>query len=83
EPTAALDAHAEDAVFRSLRALATRPNRTTILISHRLANIRHADKILVLVGGKIAEEGTHSELMALNGPYAALYSVQASAYQAA
>ncbi|TCO52901.1 ABC transporter ATP-binding protein [Actinocrispum wychmicini] len=83
EPTAALDAHAEDAVFRSLRALATEPDRTTVLITHRLANIRHADQIVVLDKGRIVEQGTHLDLMAANGPYAALYSVQASAYQPA
>jgi ATP-binding cassette subfamily B protein len=83
EPTAALDAHAEAAVFRSLRQLADHPDRTTVLITHRLANIRHADQIVVLDKGRIVEQGTHMDLMAANGPYAALYSVQASAYEPA
>jgi ATP-binding cassette, subfamily B, bacterial len=83
EPTAALDAHAEHAVFHSLRQLANRPDRTTVLITHRLANIRHADQIVVLEKGRVVEQGTHTDLLAANGPYAALYSVQAAAYQAA
>lgn len=52
--------------------------RTTIVIAHRLSTVRHADRILVLTGDGIAEEGTHEQLMAQGGVYAALHSVQAS-----
>ncbi len=78
EPTAALDARAEYALFSSLRTLAN--DRTVLLITHRLASVRHADRIYVLAHGKVAESGTHSDLMALNGQYADLYTLQASQY---
>jgi ATP-binding cassette subfamily B protein len=82
EPTAAMDARAEDAVFRSLQKLSrtNESTRTTILITHRLANIRYADQIVVLDRGKIVELGTHTELMANLGTYAQLYELQAAAY---
>ncbi|MDQ3577718.1 MAG: ABC transporter ATP-binding protein/permease [Actinomycetota bacterium] len=86
EPTAALDAKAEATVFAGLRH-ATRSshgdgkNRTTILVTHRLANIRYADRIIVLDQGRLAEQGTHPELIALNGIYRELYDIQASAYR--
>jgi len=80
EPTAALDARAEYALFSSLRTLAQ--DRTVLLITHRLASVRHADRIYVLAHGKIAESGTHASLMALGGQYAELYTIQASQYQA-
>jgi subfamily B ATP-binding cassette protein MsbA len=50
--------------------------RTTITIAHRLSTIRNSDKILVLKGGVVAEQGTHDELMKLGGEYAELYRVQ-------
>ncbi len=78
EPSSALDARAEASVHRSLRGFA--PNRIVIVITHRLANVRHADQIVVLHAGKVVEHGTHQELMTLGGHYAELYSLQADAY---
>jgi ABC-type multidrug transport system fused ATPase/permease subunit len=75
EPTAPLDAHAELAVYESLRRLAD--GRTIVLISHRLASVRHADQILVLHRGRIVERGRHEELMAAGGRYSRMYTVQA------
>ncbi|MGH3292984.1 MAG: ABC transporter ATP-binding protein [Trebonia sp.] len=80
EPTAALDARAEYALFSSLRTLAR--DRTVLIITHRLASVRHADRIYVLAHGKVAETGTHADLMALGGQYAELYTIQASQYDA-
>ena len=78
EPTAALDAEAEHAVFERFRQLAA--GRTTILISHRFPTVRMADRILVLDGGHLLEDGTHAELVARGGRYAHLFSLQASGY---
>jgi ATP-binding cassette subfamily B protein len=75
EPTAPLDARAECAVYDSLRRLAGQ--RTVILITHRLASIRGADRIHFLERGRIVESGTHAALLALDGHYAALYRLQA------
>ena len=84
EPTAALDARAEHAVFTSLRGLAaassTTAGRITILVTHRLANVRTADQILVLDHGKLVEHGRHAELIASGGLYAELFDLQAQAY---
>jgi subfamily B ATP-binding cassette protein MsbA len=77
EPTAALDSEAEQAVFEGLQRLAK--GRTVIMIAHRLHTLRHADEILVLDRGVIAERGTHDDLLALNGVYASLYGTQTGA----
>jgi ATP-binding cassette subfamily B protein/ATP-binding cassette subfamily C protein len=78
EPTAALDARAEYAMFSALRTLAQ--DRTVLIITHRLASVRHADRIYVLARGQVTESGTHAELLALAGQYAELYTLQASQY---
>jgi ATP-binding cassette subfamily B protein len=78
EPTSALDAQAEHDLFARLRALAH--GRTTLYISHRFSTVRQAEKILLLDQGKLAEHGTHEELMALGGNYAELFTLQAAAY---
>jgi ABC-type multidrug transport system fused ATPase/permease subunit len=74
EPTAALDTESERAVIGALERLMK--GRTVITIAHRLSTIRDANKILVLKGGVVAEQGTHDELIAMNGIYADLYRVQ-------
>jgi ATP-binding cassette subfamily B protein len=79
EPTAALDAEAEHAVFQRFRALAA--GRTTILISHRFPTVRMADRILVLEAGRVIEDGTHAELLAAGRRYAHLFSLQAAGYR--
>lgn len=78
EPTAALDAEAEHAVFERFKGLAE--GRTSILISHRFPTVRMADRILVLEGGRILEQGSHADLLALGGRYAHLFSLQAQGY---
>ncbi|WP_327106334.1 ABC transporter ATP-binding protein [Nonomuraea glycinis] len=79
EPTAALDARAEHALFERIRGHAD--GRTVLLITHRLASVRYADRIYVLDHGEVTEQGDHATLMALNGLYAELYTLQASAYR--
>ena len=78
EPSASLDPRAERALFEQIRdAMA---GRTVLLITHRLASVRDADRIYVLASGEIVEHGTHAELLGSNGLYAELYRFQADAY---
>uniref|UniRef100_K3WTD3 Uncharacterized protein n=1 Tax=Globisporangium ultimum (strain ATCC 200006 / CBS 805.95 / DAOM BR144) TaxID=431595 RepID=K3WTD3_GLOUD len=72
EATSALDSESEKVVQEALDKVVALKRRTTIIIAHRLSTIRKADKICVVSGGKIAEEGTHAELLARNGLYARL-----------
>ena len=74
EATSALDTESERVVQEALNRLMV--GRTSIIIAHRLSTIKNADRILVLDKGKLAEDGTHEELMAKNGLYAHLYQIQ-------
>ncbi|MFD0810544.1 ABC transporter ATP-binding protein [Amycolatopsis umgeniensis] len=78
EPTSALDAQAEHDLFSRLRELSE--GRTTLYISHRFSTVRQAERILLLEHGKVAEYGTHDELMAAKAGYADLFTLQAAAY---
>ncbi|MFG3601032.1 ABC transporter ATP-binding protein [Micromonospora chersina] len=79
EPSAALDARAEHALFQHLRR---HPDRAVVLITHRLANVRHADRIFVMDHGRIVQQGDHDELMAQEGLYRELFELQAAGYLA-
>jgi len=78
EPTAALDARAEHRIFSDFARLAR--GRTALLITHRLASVREADRILVLKAGRLVEDGGHGELLAKGGEYAELWRLQAERY---
>jgi ATP-binding cassette subfamily B protein/ATP-binding cassette subfamily C protein len=79
EPTAALDARAEYALFSSIRKHAE--GRSVLLITHRMASVKHANRIYVLAEGQVIEQGTHADLLALGGQYATLFTLQASQYE--
>ncbi len=79
EPTAALDARAEYEVF--LRFAELTRGRMAVLISHRFSTVRMADRILVLQGGQLVDQGTHDELLARGGLYAELFTLQAAGYR--
>ena len=78
EPTAALDARAEYALFSSIRGHAA--GRSVVVITHRLASVKHADRIYVLRDGQLIEQGVHADLLALGGQYAELFTLQAAQY---
>lgn len=78
EPAAALDPVAEHQLFDRLKELVS--NRSVLMISHRFSTVRMADRILVMADGRIVEQGRHDDLLALNGRYAELFSIQAKGY---
>ncbi|MGW2242273.1 ATP-binding cassette domain-containing protein [Streptomyces hirsutus] len=79
EPTSALDPQAEIAAFDRIRRLAS-PDLAVVLVTHRMSGVRHADRIYVLHQGRLAEQGSHQELMAAQGRYAAMFEAQAAQY---
>jgi ATP-binding cassette subfamily B protein len=85
EPTSALDAQAEHQLFEryaaGARRVAADTGAITILVSHRFSTVRMADLILVVADGRLAESGSHEQLMAAGGLYAELYGLQAAQYR--
>jgi ATP-binding cassette, subfamily B, bacterial len=79
EPTAAMDAEAEMNIFNHFRSLTQ--DRMVVLISHRFSTVRMADTIIVMANGEIVEQGSHDRLIAANGRYAHLFSLQAAGYR--
>jgi ABC-type multidrug transport system fused ATPase/permease subunit len=79
EPTAQLDVRGEAEIFE--RLLKATRHCTTILVSHRFSTVRHADRICVVEKGRIAELGSHDELMALNGRYRTMFDLQAQRFE--
>ena len=74
DSTAAIDAGTESRIRRALRDYAA--DRVTIIVAHRLGSLMHADRILFLEDGRVVEEGSHDELLALGGRYRALHDLQ-------
>lgn len=81
EPTAALDVRAEAELFD--RFLEVTRGLTTVLVSHRLSSVRHADRIIVVADGRVVEDGSHAELIASGGAYAQMFRLQASRFAVA
>ena len=79
EPTAALDARSEYEVFQRFAELTH--GKMALLISHRFSTVRMADRIVVLENGNIAEQGSHTQLMALSARYAEMFELQAASYR--
>jgi ABC-type multidrug transport system fused ATPase/permease subunit len=79
EPTAAMDAEAEMSIFNHFRDLTK--EQMVVLISHRFSTVRMADKIIVMANGRIIEQGSHEQLLAVNGRYAHLFALQAEGYK--
>lgn len=79
EPTASIDAVAEAKIFDNIYKFSK--GKTVIIISHRFSTVRNADRIIVLDKGKIIEEGSHEELLKINGKYAKAFRLQAKGYQ--
>ena len=79
EPSSALDPMSEKALFDAM--LETGRDKTVIMISHRLANIKNVDRVYLFDEGEVLEEGSHQELMTKNGRYAAMYRLQAEQYR--
>jgi ATP-binding cassette, subfamily B, bacterial len=79
EPTAALDARSELQVFERFAELTE--GKMALLISHRFSTVRMADRIVVLEGGRLVEEGSHAQLMETGGRYAAMFEMQAASYR--
>ena len=78
EPTAQLDVRGEIEIFD--RILEATRDKTTILISHRFSTVRRVDKIFVIEGGRVIEQGTHEALMAAQGRYRTMFDLQASRF---
>ncbi len=79
EPTASIDAEAEYKIFNNIYKFFK--NKTVVIISHRFSTVRNADRIIVIDKGNIAEQGTHEELLSLNGKYAKAFKLQAEGYE--
>lgn len=79
EPTAALDPVAESEVYNNYNKYSK--GKTALFISHRLASTRFSDRIIMIENGKIIEEGSHNELMGLNGKYAEMFHIQSNYYE--
>ncbi len=79
EPTSAMDPESEQAIFEHVQELSD--EKIVVVISHRFSTVRSADRILVMDSGVITEDGSHKELMELNGRYAELFELQAAAYR--
>ena len=85
EPSSALDAQAEDVILGGYvdraRDVSARTGGITVIVSHRMSTVRAADRVIHLVDGRVAEDGTHDELMTAGGAYAELFELQARAYR--
>jgi ATP-binding cassette subfamily B protein len=76
EATSALDSLTEEEITETIKQISSKKSQITVMIAHRLSTILAADKILVLDRGRIVEQGTHHELLAMGGLYAQLYETQ-------